>query len=1425
MKNNLKTKLIALALCVMLIASCLPLTAFAEDAENIVTMTAGDVIAGFAPAGADCTSTDESVAWVDSNGNLNAMKSGTATVSVPGEDAATDYTVNVEDYSDGSEIVGRLKLLARFNDSMQFYDGHVYLLFTSYQDGVEITVPDLYAGYEISDEYYEDISEDISCGSNHTGTDADRYFTFNDRMNSVTLNRGEIVTIGMYRGFDLSVPQAALGSIQNSALWTELVKTGKTGVIETVFRLFDTGQLSADEMIAELKAVFEETGTDYNKLLDGVVEGGVCFNRELYNQKLEWDQYENVTYEMDITANQLKTMTMYLGGNLNKFSILKNSCATVALRAWNAAVGTRNGEPDAYYLTSGGEGIYAVIDAPKGVRDSMLNRLPGCYRNNAEGVEEPDAGYQDDTGWVYVSAPEKVAPVNYVYAEDSLRIDESKTNPAKLIAAAKTDQPFIYNKDEQDVEVKINTSPIDEATVINSIDFTANGSTITLNEAPEDGIWFRAAVNDPVEGEDYYVIGEDGVAVPSEYEDGVLCFLAEELPCTYQIVGSSDGSRNILRTVIAGEDVKADTEVYYKNGDEKVVINSVAEVKSGTVIYVKSTLAADEYDHILGDIELNGVSFCCDDAFDAEEGAYIVEMPAAYSKLTITYEEAVLKYQADSVIQLAVGEKLAVSDCAELLVGEDEVSFDDMEWQIVDNSDEALVVEGDTLTAVKEGNAVLWACAAENENIGLPFSVNVYDDPDSMAAITFDDSTEYNSLITAAFEDTEVLIPKSGYLVKKGSVLTVTAIPDMGQAILSLTANLRPVAPGETISVVGDTDIKLLLTDATVANMPREIRLNAKGDTYQLEPKVQYSGIFKLLPVYDPSITFKSSDEAVTVDESGMITVAGDVPEEGKLVVVTAIAGSSLKSVTASTRIILGNYRGAEIVGRMTVYARSINKGQLVAHGAVTFTTYEDVEFDASFYHYYKPNDKYNALMIDYEKNPGNYTSDPALYSDNELGLEDRESYFDIYSNGSGSAPQKISLKAGESFTVSNYGYDTANTITIQKALIDSDISSSKEAQELIRQMQLYIDGQEIDGEAAFDSLLATLIQINMISKATGQTPANGHSEGGMDFNRELFNQFRRPDLQTPNNYYTVEITADEFELMKAYLADPKNNYYSLFAKNCGTGAADIWNATLADKPELHLSANYTGLAVDPQSLNIELALLTAKQKIEGFDGEGGKDFYPRTVAYTDEVLDVMEKIDAIGEVGLTDDCKAKIDAAREAYDALSDSEKERVRNIDVLTDAEKAYADALLAAEKAEYAAYQMEQIAAAEALLNEDSDSTDQILVALTQVLIAATPYDDAKSLDENKAAVDAIMDQLRELLKKDRPILGDVDGDGEVNIIDATLIQRYLADIPLDFELDKKVADIDGDGEVSIIDATLIQRWLADLDPDENIGKPIR
>ena len=59
--------------------------------------------------------------------------------------------------------------------------------------------------------------------------------------------------------------------------------------------------------------------------------------------------------------------------------------------------------------------------------------------------------------------------------------------------------------------------------------------------------------------------------------------------------------------------------------------------------------------------------------------------------------------------------------------------------------------------------------------------------------------------------------------------------------------------------------------------------------------------------------------------------------------------------------------------------------------------------------------------------------------------------------------------------------------------------------------------------------------------------------------------------------------------------------------------------------------------------------------------------------------------IDAIGEVAYTDECKAKIDAARAAYNALTGAQKALVGNYPTLTAAEARYAALKAAAEAPE--------------------------------------------------------------------------------------------------------------------------------------------
>ncbi|MBQ2971185.1 MAG: dockerin type I repeat-containing protein [Ruminococcus sp.] len=60
----------------------------------------------------------------------------------------------------------------------------------------------------------------------------------------------------------------------------------------------------------------------------------------------------------------------------------------------------------------------------------------------------------------------------------------------------------------------------------------------------------------------------------------------------------------------------------------------------------------------------------------------------------------------------------------------------------------------------------------------------------------------------------------------------------------------------------------------------------------------------------------------------------------------------------------------------------------------------------------------------------------------------------------------------------------------------------------------------------------------------------------------------------------------------------------------------------------------------------------------------------------------------------------------------------------------------------------------------------------------------------------------------------MLGDVDGDGKVSVVDATLVQRHVAKLTT-LELTQLLAaDTYKDGEITVVDATTIQRFVAKL-----------
>ena len=103
----------------------------------------------------------------------------------------------------------------------------------------------------------------------------------------------------------------------------------------------------------------------------------------------------------------------------------------------------------------------------------------------------------------------------------------------------------------------------------------------------------------------------------------------------------------------------------------------------------------------------------------------------------------------------------------------------------------------------------------------------------------------------------------------------------------------------------------------------------------------------------------------------------------------------------------------------------------------------------------------------------------------------------------------------------------------------------------------------------------------------------------------------------------------------------------------------------------------------------------------------------------------VDDLIDAIGDVVLTDDCKAAIDAARKAYDALTDAQKALVSKLDILTDAEAKLA--------------QLKKEAA-------DKAAVDDVIAKIDAIGKVKLDKDSKAKITAARAAYDALDDQLK-------------------------------------------------------------------------------
>ena len=107
-------------------------------------------------------------------------------------------------------------------------------------------------------------------------------------------------------------------------------------------------------------------------------------------------------------------------------------------------------------------------------------------------------------------------------------------------------------------------------------------------------------------------------------------------------------------------------------------------------------------------------------------------------------------------------------------------------------------------------------------------------------------------------------------------------------------------------------------------------------------------------------------------------------------------------------------------------------------------------------------------------------------------------------------------------------------------------------------------------------------------------------------------------------------------------------------------------------------------------------------------------------------------------------------------------------------------------------------------------------QQTVSLRLVPVDMTTVDGGSALDSpssGELAINDVVVQGRKL-SYDDVVMGDTDGDEDISIIDATVLQRYLAGVMPLTSAQLTAADVIRGGEPDIICVTIIQRALAGI-----------
>ena len=293
-----------------------------------------------------------------------------------------------------------------------------------------------------------------------------------------------------------------------------------------------------------------------------------------------------------------------------------------------------------------------------------------------------------------------------------------------------------------------------------------------------------------------------------------------------------------------------------------------------------------------------------------------------------------------------------------------------------------------------------------------------------------------------------------------------------------------------------------------------------------------------------------------------------------------------------------------------------------------------------------------------------------------------------------------------------------------------------------------FIQEAEQDNQTIANAVIAKITAI-------GNVEYTDACKGKIDDASKAYNALTADQKALVTNLDVLTKAQQTYETLKAAtekLAADKAKADAVIAKITAIGKVEYTDACKAKIDAANKA--YNALTADQKALVTNLDVLTkAQQTYDNLKAAAEKLAEDKAKADA-----VIAKITAIGKVEYTDACKGKIDAANKAYNALTADQKALVTNLNVLNKAQQTYetlkaAAEKLIADKAAFNKYKSEIVAIIEALVKDDDSDAVKEIIRKAISDIESLEYEEAISIDDNKAKVQSFVTSVNEAVENQR------------------------------------------------------------------------